>query len=164
MIKPYTDAKMEYDREEHRYRLTEMYVLQRMNRNLSAMLADHGGASDTSNEAWVLLDRVSRQIYGYIYASTACPMRRERDMALDAGYRKHLRDAMAEQLVYILNNGDMTAYTGINLETGMTVDPARMRRGEIAPMAMDILARCGLSRVSITDWRDITPDYDGEGY
>ena len=86
-------------------------------------------------------------------------------MALDGSLRPYIMEAMAEQLIYILNNGDMSAFTGINIDTGTTIDPTRMRQAEIAPMAMDILARCGLANVRINPWeRDIEPRYEEEGY
>ena len=163
-MKPYSDNYLTYDAAVHRYKLTELGVLQRLNRNLGDVLADNGGASDTRNEPTIVLDRISRQIYGFIYSHTAAPLRREREMALNPSYRAPLMEAMEEQLIYILNNGDMSAHTGINLDTGMTVDPDRMRRAEIAPMARDILTRCGLCSVVINYWTDIVPDYEGEGY
>ena len=165
-MKPYSDDHMIYDTADHRYRLTELYVLQRMNRNLSAILADHGGASDTANEAGVLLDRISRQIYAYCLRSTPTPYKREQVMATDHAKRVAIRDAMAEQLVYVLNNGDLSAYTGVNLDTGATIDPNRMRMAEIAPMARDILITHGLATptFSLLNDRDITPRYSEEGY
>ena len=163
-MKPYSDNYLTYDYAVHRYKLTELGVLQRLNRNLGDVLADNGGASDTRNEPSIVLDRVSRQIYGFVFSHTAAPLRREREMALNPAYRAPLMEAMEEQLIYILNNGDMSAHTGINLDTGMTVDPDRMRRAEIAPMARDILTRCGLLSVVIDYQRDITPDYEGEEY
>lgn len=163
-MKPQSDNHLIYDAAVHRYRLTELGVLQRLNRNLGDVLADNGGASDPRNEPNIVLDRVSRQIYGYIYSSTITPKRKERELALNPAYRAPLMEAMEEQLIYILNNGDMSAHTGINLDTGTTVDSARMRRSEIAPMAHDILVRYGLICAAITVWYDITPDYKGEEY
>lgn len=165
-MKPYSDDHMIYDTADHRYRLTELYVLQRMNRNLSAILADHGGASDTANEAGVLLDRISRQIYAYCLRNTPTPYKREQVMATDHAKRVAIRDAMAEQLVYVLTNGDLSAYTGVNLDTGATIDPNRMRMAEIAPMAKDILVTHGLASptFSLLYDRDITPRYSEEGY
>ena len=163
-MKPKSDNHLTYDSSVHRYKLTELGVLQRLNRNLGDVLADNGGASDPRNEPNIVLDRVSRQIYGFIYSHTAAPLRREREMALNPAYRAPIMEAMEEQLIYILNNGDMTAHTGINLDTGMAVDPDRMRRAEIAPIARDILTRCGLCSVVINYWTDIVPDYEGEGY
>ncbi len=165
-MKPYSDDYMIYDSLDHRYRLTEKYVLQRMNRNLSQILADHGGAFDTSNEPSVLLDRISRQIYSFCLRSTPTPYRREQMMALDHGKRIAIRDAMAEQLVYVLNSGDLSAFSGVNIDTGSTIDPVRMRQGEIAPLARDILITHGLASpsFSLRYDRDITPQYGEEGY
>ena len=165
MSKPITDARMSYDRTTHRYKLTEMYVLQVLNRNLADVMADIGAASDIAKEPSILLDRVSKQIYGYCLKRTATPNLRERRMALELSLRPHIMEAMAEQLVYILNNGDLSAYTGINVDTGTNIDRNRMREAEIAPLAHDILARCGLANVTINPWVvDIDPTYDEEGY
>ena len=168
-MKPKSDTNLTYDNltydaSVHRYKLTEKGVLQRLNRNLGDRLADNGGAFDPRNEPTIVLDRISRQIYSYIYSHTAAPMRREREMALNPAYRAPLMEAMEEQLIYIMTNGDLSAFNGVNLDTGMAIDPGRMRQGEIAPMARDILTRCGLCSVVIDYQRDITPDYDGEGY
>ena len=162
---PMTDAHMSYDKTSHRYKLTELYVLQVLNRNLADIMADDGAASDIAKEPSILLDRISRQIYGYCMRCSATPNLRERQMALDGGLRRFIMEAMSEQLIYILNNGDLSAYTGVNVDTGTTIDHARMRQAEIAPLALDILARCGLASVVINPWeRDITPNYDEEGY
>jgi hypothetical protein len=163
-MKPKSDEIFAYDPSVHRYKLTELGVLQRLNRNLGDVLADNGEASDPRNEPNILLDRVSRQIYGYVLSHTATPYRRERQMALDPAYRVPIMEAMEEQLIYILTNGDLSSFNGVNLDTGMTVDPSRMRQAEIAPMARDILARCGLLSVVIDFRQGITPDYEGEGY
>lgn len=164
-MKPYSDDHMIYDTADHRYKLTEAFVIQRMNRNLSEILADHGGASDTANEAGILLDRVSRQIYAFCLRATPTPYKREQMMALDPAKRVAIRDAMAEQLIYVLNNGDLSAYTGVNIETGATIDPARMRAAEIAPLARDVLLTHGLCSPSFSLYdRDITPRYSEEGY
>lgn len=165
-MKPISDDQMIYDSSEHRYRLTEKYVLQRMNRDLRQILADHGGAFDTSNEPSMLLDRISRQIYSFCLRSTPTPYRREQMMALDHGKRIAIRDAMAEQLVYVLNNGDLSAFTGVNIDTGSTIDPVRMRQAEIAPLARDVLITHGLASptFSLLYDRDITPQYAEEEY
>lgn len=163
-MNPKTDNHLTYDTAVHRYKLTELGVLQRLNRNLGDVLADNGEASDPRNEPNILLDRVSRQIYGYVLSHTATPRRRERQMALDPAYRAPIMEAMEEQLIYILSNGDLSAFNGVNLDTGMTVDASRMRMSEIAPMARDILARCGLLSVVIDCRQDIIPKYEVEGY
>ena len=112
-----------------------------------------------------MLDRVSRQIYAFCLRATPTPYKREQMMALDPAKRVAIRDAMAEQLIYVLNNGDLSAYTGVNIETGATIDPARMRAAEIAPLARDVLLTHGLCSPSFSLYdRDITPRYSEEGY
>lgn len=164
-MKPKSDDHFTYDASAHRYKLTEQGVLQRLNRNLGDVLAVNGGAFDPRNEPNILLDRVSRQIYGYIYNTTITPKRKERELALNPAYRVPLMEAMEEQLIYVLNNGDLSAYTGINIETGTAIDPARMRAAEIAPLARDVLLTHGLCSPSFSlHDREITPRYSEEGY
>lgn len=165
MTYPHSDDLMVYDHSKHRYILTETFVLRELNRDLPKILADSGEASDTLKEAKILLDRVSQHIYSFVLSRTDCPNARERKMAKDGYLRRYIMDAMAEQLIYVMTNGDLSAYTGINIDTGATIDPTRMRQAQIAPMAEYALVRCGLANVVISPYeREITPDYDEEGY
>lgn len=162
---PMTDAHMSYDKISHRYKLTELYVLQVLNRNLADVMAEIGAAADIANEPSILLDRVSRQVYAYCLRCTATPNIRERRMALEGSLRPYIMEAMSEQLIYILNNGDLSAYSGVNVDTGAAIDRKRMAQSELAPLAVDALTRCGLACVGIHPWvRDIDPTYTEEGY
>lgn len=138
------DNYCHYSKASHRYVLTTDYVLEVLNVDLYDTLSTSGGVSDVAKMPEILLERVSRQIYGYIYSNSAYTYETERRLALDDKYRPHLIEAMAEQITYILNNGDVSAYTGVNPMTGASVDSSRMRLAEIAPIARDILQNRGI--------------------
>lgn len=160
-----SDNHMKYDTAKHRYVITNDYVREVMNVELSDVLNTSGSVADTANMPEIVLDRVSALIYGYIYRNSAYTHRQERELALDGTHRPHLRDAMAEQLTYILTNGDVSAFSGVNAVSGLTVDPIRMRQAEIAPLARDIIESRGLvSRAIRWGCRDITPTYEEDGY
>ena len=163
--KPYDDDDMVYDQEYHRYILTPEFVETKLNRDLSSVLNEDSAAIDESAEAGIFLDRVSQQIYDFCMTNTPFPFRRERDMALRSEWRLPIKRAMTEQLVYILNNGDISNELGINIDTGMTLDHREMRRAEIAPRAYDILAMSGMFNLAFRMGdRDIKPKYTEESY
>ena len=160
---PYDDNYMMYDRREHRYVLTENFVREKMNIELSSLM-DTSFSVDVTNEARLFLDRVSRTVYGYIYR--LCPHRyaKERELAFDEKMRDVLRDAMAEQITYIIFNGDLSLYSGLNASGGGT-ESSRIRSAEIAPIVRDILTNTGVVRIAVPKReREIEPDYVGENY
>ena len=160
-----SDNYMKYDTRKHRYVLTNDYVREVMNVELSDVLNTSGSVADTANMPEIVLDRVSMLIYGYIYRNSAYTNRQERELALDGAHRPHLMDAMTEELTYILNNGDVSAFSGVNAVSGLSIDPIRMRQAEIAPLARDIIESRGLvSRGVQWGMRDIAPTYEEDGY
>lgn len=160
---PQNDYAMTYDKSRHRYILTTEDVLVNLNINLHAELRTNGLAADEANEADKLLDRVSRIVYQHIYSHASRPRKMERRLALDPGLRDIIREAMEEQLLYILANGDYTNLSGINTETGAAYTES-IRAATVSPIAGEILMNAGLLFVGI-DWLpDITPAYDEEDY
>ena len=85
-------------------------------------------------------------------------------MALSRDFRDTLRDAMSEQVVYILQNGDPSAYAGVDAVAYQSLDRERLEQARIAPMALDLLVSSGIINLGYRSGRDITPDYDREGY
>lgn len=164
MTYPYSDTRMRYDMSAHRYVLTEEHVLEQMNIDLRAIL-NTSASADTANVVGVFLDRISSEIYRFIYRIVVNRCEVERDLAKDAGARESLLRAMQEQLLYVLQNGDIGAFSGLNVSTGMAMDRATMRKAEIAPLAEDVLFEIGYINSLVPRFRkDITPDYEREGY
>lgn len=161
--KPYSDGRMEYDFQRHRYSLTADYLLSDRGIDLDTILAA-GNASDRGRNPELFLRRVSDQVYGAIYTSTPYYYKMERALSLSPRYRDILMDAMSEQAVYLLNNGDLSAYTGVDAVSMSSIDRQRMQQSRLAPMAFDVLVCAGLIRIGYTPGRDIVPDYEGDGY
>lgn len=160
-----TDNHCRYDKQKHRYILTAEYMLEVRNIDLYEELNTSGSVSDVAKMPDVILDRVSSQIYSYIYANSAYTFRTERELALNDKHRPHLIEAMAEQVIYTLNNGDISAYSGVNAVSGMSIDPHRMRMAEIAPMAKSILEARGLIGRGIQPCFLVDdPTYEQDGY
>lgn len=160
-----TDNHCRYDKQKHRYILTAEYMLEVRNIDLYEELNTSGSVSDIAKMPDIILDRVSSQIYSYIYALSAYTFRTERELALNDKHRPHLIEAMAEQVIYTLNNGDISAYSGVNAVSGMSIDPHRMRMAEIAPMAKSILEARGLIRRGIQPFFLVDdPTYEQDGY
>ena len=160
----YDNNEMFYNKRKHRYVLTEECVLEDMNIDLSVVL-NTSDVADVANAAGKLLDRVSMLVYSYIYKIVPFRYKTERALALEEENRLPLYEAMKEQLLYMLNNGDFSALAGINLENGTVIDSARLRGAEVSPIAKDILIDAGIVRAYIDKKeRDITPHYEQEGY
>lgn len=158
-MKPITDIYMRYDYQAHRYILTDTYVSDILNRDLTAILSERGDASDIAKEHQLLLERVSKVVYNYCLRSTTTPNKRERDMALDPSLRRGIMEAMGEQLAYMLQNGDLSLFSNVNLDGGV-IDRGLMRQAELSPVALDILVRIGVGRCGVDfRQRDIEPRY-----
>lgn len=160
----YDNNEMFYNKRKHRYVLTEECVLEDMNIDLGVVL-NTSDVADVANAASKLLDRVSMLIYGYIYKAVPFRYKTERALALEDENRQPLYDAMKEQLLYMLNNGDFSNLSGINLDNGMVIEQSILRGAEIAPIAKDILIDAGIVRAYIKkNEKDISPNYEQEGY
>ena len=156
--------EMSYNEKKHRYVLTEVCVLEDMNIDLRVVL-NTSDVADVANAPKNFLERVSALVYGYIYRHVPFRYKKERELALDDSIRGYICEAMKEQVLYILNNGDLSGIAGVNVETGMGAEQSKLRAAEIAPLAKDILIDSGIVRAFVPyGERDITPRYAEEGY
>lgn len=161
---PYSDNRMTYSYNDHRYTLTENHVLETMNIDLRSVL-NTSTSADVANAVDRLLDRVSRIVYAFIYRVAAQRFATEKALALDEGARAYIQTAMEEQLVYMIQNGDISALSGVNVQSGLVIDKNAMRRAEIAPLAEDVLFGSGYVCAVIPRYKkDIEPRYAEEGY
>lgn len=161
---PFADNRMKYDYNKHRYVLTEEHVLESMNIDLRAIL-NTSMSADMANVVDRLIDRVSFEVYSFIYRVCAFRYETEKTLALDNGARGVILEALEEQLLYILQNGDLAAMSGVNVQTGLAMDKSAKRAAEIAPLAEDVLISSGyVSAIIPRGMRDIIPHYEEEGY
>ncbi|MBE6555524.1 MAG: hypothetical protein E7663_04750 [Ruminococcaceae bacterium] len=137
----YNDDMMIFDQTQNRYILTEACALSLgidLSRELCGMSATH-----KSNLPSLMLDRVSRTVYGYVYAHGNRTVKEER-MARDDELRPIIFDALCEQLIYQMGNGDLNAVARVDTATGAVISREAMRDAAYAPMLETILGDSGL--------------------
>jgi len=161
---PTNDATLQYDFAKHRYVLTKTGAESALNVSLESVV-DTSVSLDTANEVTRLLERVSDLVYGFIYNSAFLHFKTERAMALEERYRPFLQEALLEQLRYIILEGDLSLYSGVNAVNGTAMDKKALRGAEIAPRVRDILINGGLYCPRVF-WgeKDIAPTYQEGGY
>lgn len=161
---PFTDDNMLYNYDKHRYILTEEFCSNELNVNIADVL-NSAGTADKANNAEKFLDRVSKIIYNYIYRINAFHNETERRLALDAALRPSIQEAMGEQVLWMLNNGDLSAVAQVSIQGGTIIESKRGREHEIAPIAMDILITNKIVNARVPRFlKDIIPTYESEGY
>lgn len=129
-IKPYDDKAMVYDKDEHRYILTIAYVEEKTGLNLVEKL--NTSASDNPQRvAHFFLDRISSTIYEWVYQHNANNTMQEFLMAKLESTRDTLKRAMLEQVMYVLTNGDLSLYGGVNVANGQIMDRKAMHNADI---------------------------------
>lgn len=106
------DEMMIYDERKRRYILTEACALQYnidLKRELNA-----SGAPAKNNLPAQILDRISRTVYNFIFLHGDRERKLEALEEYDDYYRPFILDAMVEQLLYFMVNGDLllTAHNG----------------------------------------------------
>lgn len=148
---PYSNEEMTYNKSKHRYVLTKNYCV-RNNVDLDAELNTYGMVNKSA-AAENLLDRISRSIYLHCYGYGMSRAKKEHDMATVEELRPVIRDAMMEQLLYVMANGDYF----------LAVATAENSRCAISEMAHEILADAGLCNAAVV-FPPFEPTYEEEGY
>ena len=137
---PYDDDTMKYDFEEHRYILTPKYLLDKIGIDLSLVL--NPGFSDQPQKLVEhYLDQISAEVYSWIYQFNRNNDIQEFLLATNPFLRKTIRNAMREQVLYSLRNGDLNTYSGVNVKTGQILDQRLLVQSAIAPNASRELNR-----------------------
>ena len=135
---PHDDDIMKYDYNAHRYVLTEQGVLSELSENLDLILNATGDANP-STLAERVLKRVSQTVYMYIYRDTANEDWLEYILATYPPLRERVKEMLQAQLLYMLMNGDIGLYSGVNVAKGQIMDIDKLRdRARIAPEVEDL--------------------------
>lgn len=130
---PYDDEIMTYDHNAHRYVLTEKGVESELGENLSLVLNASGDANPSTLAAR-FLKRVSDRVYRYLYRDTQSEAWIEYVLAKLPPLRNTVKEMLQAQLKYMLENGDLALYSGVNVASGRIMDVNAMRgRVSIAP-------------------------------
>ena len=158
----YDDSTMEYNSSAHRYVLTEDYCRDVLGEDLRLLNANGANIDNLANQ---YLNRVSRTVYNYIYAHSNYYEYLEYYLAMQDSARNIIKDAMSEQLLYQLANGDLTVMSGVNKATNSAIPRKDMKGAMFAPQLDSILDRdreilYNGQRNFITD----IPTYEEGGY
>ena len=136
----YNDTYMRYDYDAHRYVLTTDYVTKRLNIDLVARI-NATGSIDRAQAPALLLDRASQNVYSWIYENGGDNDVQEWILGTDRQARRMLMDAMGEQVLYILANGDLGLAAGVDGATMSGVGQSLFAEARVAPNAKALLSR-----------------------
>ncbi len=101
---PYTDSDMVYDYDKHRYILTVEYLQNVLNIDVSRFKS---GTVNEQGAITMLLNNISLQVYSYVFAHNNARALRYL-MAKMPSARDVILEAMGQQTLYVLSNGDMS--------------------------------------------------------
>lgn len=113
---PYDDDYMTYDYNTHRYVLT----LQDVKQNLGIDLENRTGAT-FANSIPTLLNKVSLKVYAFIHTHNVANKYQDYIIAKTEDGRRIIREAMEEQLTYLLTVGDVSRSLDVN-ERALAID------------------------------------------
>ena len=105
---PLSDDYMTYDYKTHRYILTEKDVEENLGINLSLR-------NENPIVRNALLKTISNHVYNYIHAYNINNILQDYIIAKTELGREIIKEAMENQLVYVLNVGDLSRVADVNL-------------------------------------------------
>lgn len=130
---PYDDEIMKYDYINHRYVLTKNGVLKQLGENLNVILNATGDANP-STLADRILRRVSQTVYLWLYEDSMGRDWLEYILAKYPPLRERVREMLQAQLLYALENGFVSDWSGVNIAKAQIMDIDKLRgRAKIAP-------------------------------
>lgn len=146
---PFSDEDGEYIGRSHQYQLTNEYFIQK-GYNLEKEL-DGNNPEKVNN----FLEFLRIKFYNYIYTNSGSSHRQLNYIIAKSRfhgfspyeYRQEFLEAMYIQGLYLLNNGDISQITGIDLDTmqNMSIDVIRNQKRDMSPDAMRKLMHLGLN-------------------
>lgn len=130
------DDMMFFDPNKGRYILTTNCALS-VNVDLEKEL-NSGGVPSKSNLPMQVLDRVSRTVYNFVYMHGNRAIK-EAAMRDDDELRPYIKDAMIEQLLYFMANGDLNMTARVDISTGRELYRQGKLDAAYAPEMQNIL-------------------------
>ena len=138
---PNDDEIMKYDYINHRYVLIAKDVFDELGINLDNVLNTEGDANPSSLGNRVLA-KVSQTVYSWLYRDSQNSSWLEFILAVYPPLRAWVREMLQAQLLYVLQNGFIADYSGVNVGRGQAIDINALRgRARIAPEVEDIAMR-----------------------
>ena len=149
VVYPYSDEYAVYLGEHHQYELTRKYFEQR-GIDLESKIA---GSDTTRVQNFLSFLRV--KFYNYIYSHSKSPRKVVNYMIAKRGilgfdmyeYRQELLEAMFLEGEYLLNNGDISQFNGVDIDTmqNMSIDVIRNQDRDFSLDAKRKLVQLGLN-------------------
>lgn len=125
---PLVDEYLDYDYATHRYVLTEKDVLENLAIDLNADFRP-----DVKNSVEKFLKQVSTLVYGYIHSFSVNNLMQDFIIAKTEMGRKFIKEAMEQQLIYMLEVGDLSRSPDINKRALWFDDNARRTLEQTIP-------------------------------
>lgn len=107
---PFTDSNMIYDYNKHRYILTQDCLMNELGVDISRF---NDGTINAQTVINSFLNTVSMQVYNYIYSCNNKPALTYLTAKMPSA-RQVLQDAMGQQALYLLQNGDLSKTANVN--------------------------------------------------
>ena len=134
---PYNDEYLVYDYENHRYILTERAVLDKLNTNLVERL-NVGGSANKERAVNAFLDEISELVYSQIYDYSSQWEIQQYQIAKVPSARNVIMRAMLKQVDYVLLNGFINQYSGVDMKKGSIMQGFSGKY--LAPLSKSILS------------------------
>ena len=138
IINPYSDEAMRYDYDSHMYILTQQCVLAELNTNLQEVL-NPTGAANAGENANATLRQISEVVYSQMYDASCDNDIQEWLAAKAQSARKIIKDALKQQVLYFLFNGEVSQCSGVDIKKGRKMQDFSNRI--LSPNALRILER-----------------------
>lgn len=146
---PYSDENAVYVGIDHQYELTREYFYER-GRNLEAEIS-----GNSPDKVKVFLHNLRMKLYTYIYTHNKSTRQQLNYLIAKRAligyskeeYRKSFLEAMFYQGCYLLDNGDISEISGVDLDTmqNMSIDVIRNQDRDMSKEAIGILKTMGLN-------------------
>lgn len=153
---PFSSDKAEYLGEFHQYQLTRKYFEAR-DINLEERIE-----GDSPNKIENFLRRLRIKFYAYIYTHNKSTRDQLNFLIAKRGlrgfdmleYRETFLEAMFIEGEYLLDNGDISAISGVDLDTmqNMSADVIRRQDRDMSPTAINMLLTLGLNYYGRYKW------------
>lgn len=138
IINPYSDEAMRYDYDSHMYVLTAECVLKELNTNLQEVL-NPTGAANVGENANATLRQISEVVYSQMYDASCDNDIQEWLAAKAQSARKIIKDALKQQVLYFLFNGEVSQCSGVDIKKGRKMQDLSNRI--LSPNARRILEK-----------------------
>lgn len=146
---PYSDKEAIYDGKRHQYRLTREYFESR-GHNLDVEIE-----GDDVNKVERFLNYLSLKVYNRVYLHSKTPREALNYVIAKRGiygfspyeYRETFLEAMYLEGCYLLDNGDISKISGVDLDTmqNMSIDVIRRQDRDFDKESAGLLVKLGLS-------------------